>query len=71
MGTPPILANKLASASSVFTPAALLREARRQKGLQDVDLARRDMRFHIAYLSRVTPGARSANFLLAESIAIG
>ena len=36
MGTPPILANKLASASSVFTPAALLREARRQKGLQDV-----------------------------------
>jgi hypothetical protein len=37
MGTPPILANKLASASSVFTPAALLREARRQKGLQGDD----------------------------------
>jgi len=31
MGTPPILANKNASAASVFTPAALLREARRQK----------------------------------------
>jgi uridine phosphorylase len=38
MGTPPILANKLSSAASVFTPAALLREARRQKGLQDVDV---------------------------------
>ena len=33
MVTPPILANKLTSAASVFTPAALLREARRQKGL--------------------------------------
>ena len=35
MGTPPILANKNASAASVFTPAALLREARRQKGLEE------------------------------------
>jgi uridine phosphorylase len=36
MVTPPILANKLTSAASVFTPTALLREARRQKGLADV-----------------------------------
>jgi hypothetical protein len=32
MVTPPILDNKHASAASPFTPAALLREARRQKG---------------------------------------
>jgi uridine phosphorylase len=35
MATPPILANKFTSAASVFTPVALLREARRQKGLRD------------------------------------
>jgi hypothetical protein len=34
--TPPILDNKRASSESVFTPSALLREARRQKGLDDV-----------------------------------
>jgi uridine phosphorylase len=34
--TPPILDNKRASSESVFTPSALLREARRQKGLGDV-----------------------------------
>ena len=33
MVTPPILDNKHTSLPSVFTPAALLREARRQKGL--------------------------------------
>jgi hypothetical protein len=33
--TPPILDNKRASSKSLFTPAALLREARRQKGLVD------------------------------------
>jgi hypothetical protein len=33
MVTPPILDNKRASMPSVFAPAALLREARRQKGL--------------------------------------
>src|SRR2546423_1036681 len=35
MATPPILASKFTSAASVFTPAALLREARRQKRLQE------------------------------------
>lgn len=34
----PILRNKNASAPSVFKPAALLREARRQKGLQTVNV---------------------------------
>jgi uridine phosphorylase len=33
---PPILRTKLPEAASVFRPAALLREARRQKGLPDV-----------------------------------
>jgi uridine phosphorylase len=35
---PPILDNKDASAPSVFRPAALLREARRQKGLAAIDV---------------------------------
>jgi hypothetical protein len=35
---PPILAHKVASAPSVFAPQALLREARRQKGLAAVDV---------------------------------
>ena len=35
---PPILTNKNPSAPSVFAPAALLREARRQKGLPAVDV---------------------------------
>jgi uridine phosphorylase len=35
---PSILDNKDTSAPSVFVPAALLREARRQKGLADVDV---------------------------------
>ena len=35
---PPILDNKSPSAPSVFAPAALLREARRQKGLPVVDV---------------------------------
>jgi uridine phosphorylase len=35
---PPILHNKDASAPSVFRPAALLREARRQKGVADVNV---------------------------------
>src|SRR5262245_35242486 len=35
---PPILANKTPSAPSVFQPAALLREARRQKGLPAVEV---------------------------------
>jgi uridine phosphorylase len=35
---PPILENKHASSPSVFRPAALLREARRQKGLAAVDV---------------------------------
>ena len=35
---PPILSNKDASAPSVFRPEALLREARRQKGLPAVDV---------------------------------
>ena len=54
MVTPPILDNKHTSMPSVFAPAALLREARRQKGLDavavppvcildpDGDLVRRD-----------------------------
>jgi uridine phosphorylase len=35
---PPILDNKITSAPSVFLPAALLREARRQKGLAAADV---------------------------------
>lgn len=35
---PPILDNKNTSASSVFLPASLLREARRQKGIATVDV---------------------------------
>ena len=35
---PPLLDNKNPSAPSVFRPAALLREARRQKGLTNVDV---------------------------------
>jgi uridine phosphorylase len=35
---PPLLDNKNPSAPSVFRPAALLREARRQKGLSNVDV---------------------------------
>jgi uridine phosphorylase len=35
---PPLLENKDASAPSVFRPAALLREARRQKGLANVEV---------------------------------
>ncbi len=38
MVTPPILDNKRVSMPSVFAPAALLREARRQKGLDTVDV---------------------------------
>jgi uridine phosphorylase len=38
MVTPPILANKHISSPSVFAPAALLREARRQKGLARVEV---------------------------------
>ena len=38
MLTPPILDNKRASMPSVFVPTALLREARRQKGLDTVDV---------------------------------
>ncbi|MFI5010866.1 MAG: nucleoside phosphorylase [Hyphomicrobiales bacterium] len=38
MVTPPLLANKHPSSSSVFRPSALLREARRQKGLPTVDV---------------------------------
>ena len=38
MSTAPILDNKDAGAPSVFEPAALLREARRQKGLLAVDV---------------------------------
>jgi uridine phosphorylase len=53
MGTPPLLDNKHTSSPSVFVPSALLREARRQKGIApavvppvcildpDGDLARR------------------------------
>lgn len=36
--TPPILDNKKPASPSVFRPAALLREARRQKGLATVDV---------------------------------
>ena len=35
---PPLLDNKNPSSESVFSPAALLREARRQKGLAAVDV---------------------------------
>jgi uridine phosphorylase len=38
MSSPPILNNKDAVAPSVFEPAALLREARRQKGLATADV---------------------------------
>ena len=38
MAEPPILAGKRADSASVFTPAALLREARRQKGLATIDV---------------------------------
>src|SRR3984893_1120644 len=38
MNVPPILHNKRPSAPSVFRPSALLREARRQKGLPGVDV---------------------------------
>ena len=38
MVTPPILANKIISSPSVFAPSALLREARRQKRLEAVDV---------------------------------
>ena len=38
MSTPPILSHKDADAPSVFAPAALLREARRQKGLAAADV---------------------------------
>jgi uridine phosphorylase len=38
MTKPPLLENKNASSPSVFRPAALLREARRQKGLAVVDV---------------------------------
>jgi D-3-phosphoglycerate dehydrogenase len=38
MTTPPILRNKTLSAASVFKPAALLREARRQKALHTVNV---------------------------------
>ena len=38
MSSPPILDNKQPEAPSVFEPAALLREARRQKGLATVDV---------------------------------
>ena len=35
---PPLLENKNPAAKSVFAPAALLREARRQKGLAAIDV---------------------------------
>jgi uridine phosphorylase len=38
MVMPPILDNKHISSKSVFAPSALLREARRQKGIEDVDV---------------------------------
>lgn len=38
MTLPPILQHKDARAASVFSPKALLREARRQKGLPDVEI---------------------------------
>jgi uridine phosphorylase len=37
MATPPILDNKHTSSDSVFAPSALLREARRQKGIENVE----------------------------------
>lgn len=37
-GLAPLLENKSPAAPSVFSPAALLREARRQKGLATVDV---------------------------------
>jgi uridine phosphorylase len=40
MVTPPILDNKRPSSPSMFSPSALLREARRQKGLPTVDTLR-------------------------------
>ena len=38
MGSPPILDNKNPDAASVFEPSAMLREARRQKGLSAADV---------------------------------
>ncbi|HEY3622594.1 MAG TPA: hypothetical protein VGL12_09410 [Roseiarcus sp.] len=38
MVTPRILDNKHISSKSVFAPTVLLREARRQKGIEDVDV---------------------------------
>src|SRR2546428_13880065 len=38
LAMPPLLDNKNPSSPSVFRPAALLREARRQKGLTDVEV---------------------------------
>jgi uridine phosphorylase len=38
MALPPILDNKDTSAPSVFVPAALIREARRQKNIKEVDV---------------------------------
>jgi uridine phosphorylase len=38
MATPPILDNKLLDQPSIFAPAAIIREARRQKGLPVVDV---------------------------------
>lgn len=38
MNIPPLLDNKNSASPSVFRPAALLREARRQKGLQNADV---------------------------------
>jgi uridine phosphorylase len=40
MAVPPILDNKRLSSPSVFAPSALLREARRQKGLPSVEVPR-------------------------------
>jgi uridine phosphorylase len=67
MSSPPILDNKAPSAPSVFEPAALLREARRQKGLDvgdvpaicildpDGDIVRRLRKSGRATLSRHWP----------------
>ena len=38
MALPPILDNKNPSAPSVFVPAALMREARRQKNIKETDV---------------------------------
>ena len=38
MAVPPILDNKHPSAPSVFLPAALMREARRQKNIEEIDV---------------------------------